>query len=511
LRLQTRLAGGLLAAGLLIPCLRIASALPRAAEAQPSATAPASASWTATFWRLDGAGDGYVMEGLDGLATDPGGAALSLGLRESGRGRGGKVTSRVAAGPALGRRFTLSAELQTRGVSKGAALWLQVDRGSRRLILDLGSDARVRGDSGWTTRTIDVPVPDDAETIQFGVSLEGGGSVAVRRLRVQAGAPIAADAPIAPDAKALLDAAFAIIRKHALRGATVAWADVEPRVRALAAGAARPADVYPAIQYLLARLDDHHSLFMTPVEWREAQTAGAENLPAGARALPDGVGYVRVPGFWGADRDAMRQYAARAHDAIEQTMTSASCGWIVDLRQDWGGNMFPMLAGLKPFLGGGTLGRFEGPALPSEDKPWVAGDRVGVEPPAALAPLESAWVAVLTGPATGSAGEIVAIAFRGRPRTRSFGQPTYGVPTANYPFELPDGATMMLTTGVSVDRTGRRYGEKVAPDELHPEAVGGADGNATATARATARASARISDPARDAAIAWLRQSSGCR
>jgi hypothetical protein len=123
-RLRALPAGGLLAAGLLIPCLRIASALPRTADAgaQPSATtnanAPATTPWIATFWRLDGAGDGYSMEGLDGLATDPGGATLSLGLREGGRGRGGRVTSRVAAGPVLGRRFTLSAELQTRASPK---------------------------------------------------------------------------------------------------------------------------------------------------------------------------------------------------------------------------------------------------------------------------------------------------------------------------------------------------------------------------------------------------------
>lgn len=37
----------------------------------------------------------------------------------------------------------------------------------------------------------------------------------------------------------------------------VVWDVVEPKVRALAAGAEKSADVYPAIRYLLAQLGDH--------------------------------------------------------------------------------------------------------------------------------------------------------------------------------------------------------------------------------------------------------------
>ncbi|MGV9658891.1 S41 family peptidase [Streptomyces koyangensis] len=55
-------------------------------------------------------------------------------------------------------------------------------------------------------------------------------------------------------------------------------------------------------------------------------------------------------------------------------------------------------------------------------------------------------VAVLTGPRTASAGEAVAIAFRERPDTRTFGDPTSGVPTANAPYPLSDGALVVLTT-----------------------------------------------------------------
>jgi len=98
------------------------------------------------------------------------------------------------------------------------------------------------------------------------------------------------------------------------------------------------------------------------------------------------------------------------------------------LRSDTGGNMWPMLAGLKPFLGSKGLGTFVSPT--GSSRPGVAGHGVGVDPPAALAALETAWIAVLTGPRTASSGEAVTIAFRGRPRTRSFGLPTAGLSTS---------------------------------------------------------------------------------
>jgi hypothetical protein len=97
----------------------------------------------------------------------------------------------------------------------------------------------------------------------------------------------------------------------------------------------------------------------------------------------------------------------------------------------------------------------------------------------------------LTGPRTASSGEAVTIAFRGRPRTRSFGLPTAGLSTSNGTFPLPDGAALLLTTAIEADRTGRRYGDKIEPDQL-------VENDPTK------------GDPAIEAATQWLRASSTC-
>ncbi len=73
-------------------------------------------------------------------------------------------------------------------------------------------------------------------------------------------------------------------------------------------------------------------------------------------------------------------------------------------------------------------------------------------------------LAVLTGPQTASSGEVVTVAFRGRPNSRSFGAPTYGVSTGNANYSLRDGAQIFLCSSVYADRNKVAYGGKISPD-----------------------------------------------
>jgi C-terminal processing protease CtpA/Prc len=121
--------------------------------------------------------------------------------------------------------------------------------------------------------------------------------------------------------------------------------------------------------------------------------------------------------------------------------------------------MWPMLSGLSPLLGKAPAGFFRD--AKGRDTPWR------IEPGDLSAPdLSAAPVAVLLGTRTASSGEAIAVAFRGRPNARSFGQPTKGLSTGNQLYDLPGGARLGLTTTYFVDRTGQVYGEEISPDEL---------------------------------------------
>ena len=149
-------------------------------------------------------------------------------------------------------------------------------------------------------------------------------------------------------------------------------------------------------------------------------------------------------------------------------------GWIIDLRGNLGGNMWPMLAGIGLVVGGGDLGSFQAPGGNNESWYYRDGragshsagqDLVGAqvkEPPFDVPELP--WVAVLLDRSTASSGEAIALSFAGRPRSRSFGEHTTGFTTANDEHPLSDGARLYLCSSVEADRTGKRYNDGIYPD-----------------------------------------------
>lgn len=162
-----------------------------------------------------------------------------------------------------------------------------------------------------------------------------------------------------------------------------------------------------------------------------------------------------------------------------------------------------MLGGVQPLLGSGPIGSFISPPSPPSvvrvtPTEITQGAEVSIRMPAPLQQGASTDpVVVLTGPATGSAGEFATIAFRGRQCTITMGAATYGVPTGNTDYRLSDGADLRLTAAFEADRTGHLYPDApIQPDTL----VGTA--NYFATWRPT--------DPAIQAASRWLSLHSGC-
>lgn len=136
-----------------------------------------------------------------------------------------------------------------------------------------------------------------------------------------------------------------------------------------------------------------------------------------------------------------------------------------------GGNMLPMLTGLGPILGEGELGAFVDPSGTTmlwryHDGQIRIGEWAGVKYDAPYLPKQvHVPVAVLSSRLTASSGELVLLAFRGRAQTRSFGEETAGVPTANQGMHLRDGAMIHLTLALGADRTERIYDGPLAPDE----------------------------------------------
>jgi carboxyl-terminal processing protease len=281
-------------------------------------------------------------------------------------------------------------------------------------------------------------------------------------------------ATIRPEAAAYLEAALDLMEENGINRLQVDWPAMRAIAGRLAASAGKPSDTYAAIRYVLRAAGGRHSFFLTPTEAAEwDQVTVADTPPPRAKLLLDRLGYVAVEGVLITNSDEAAEYATLVQQLIRDLDAQAPCGWIVDLRENTGGNMYPMLAGLGPILGEGVAGEFEEPLgyttqWSYRDGQSFYGDEgvTRVTGPAYHLQAAHPPVGVLIGPKTASSGEAMVISFRGRPDTRSFGHSTAGLSTGNAGFPLSDGAVIFLTTAVMADRTGQDYGTYIEPDEV---------------------------------------------
>ncbi len=278
-----------------------------------------------------------------------------------------------------------------------------------------------------------------------------------------------------------LENALDILQEYSYYRAAVDWEKTRAHARRLARDAQTVEEIYPVIKYVLSfDLDDRHGYLMPP-----EQVAQYTDADLGDSPLPEGImiqerfAYLNIPMFASGDPAVVSAYATQLQDMIRQLDAGQPCAWVVDLRNNSGGNMWAMLAGLGPLLGEGTLGAFDYGNGVTET--WVYTDgsifEGGEEITRVTSPVyqidaQEAPVAVLTGWDTLSSGEAVAVAFRGRPETRSFGQPTGGYATAIELFPLEDGALLGITTALFADRDGILYTGPVIPDEVVSTSIG---------------------------------------
>jgi len=190
-------------------------------------------------------------------------------------------------------------------------------------------------------------------------------------------------------------------------------------------------------------------------------------IPRGRRT-GDGIGYLDVPAFVGSPQQS-KVYATALQNLIKTLDTQGVRGWIVDLRQNTGGNCYPMIAGLGPLLGEGTLGYFVSPT--KTDSWWYRAGRSGeahdvcckVDRPYHLRS-EEPPIAILGSSYTASSGEITMISFLGMPKVKIFGEPTQGLVTGNDLFKLSDGALIILTCVNDADRNHKACAGPIQPD-----------------------------------------------
>ncbi|WP_190811666.1 S41 family peptidase [Flagellimonas sp. S3867] len=237
-------------------------------------------------------------------------------------------------------------------------------------------------------------------------------------------------------------------------------------------------ECYPIVQSILRELGDNHSFFMSKEQVKkwESTSKSSEDvnlMPFSGELLNDNLGYIKMDGFISGDSISIQKYADSLQNKIKSIDNKNIKGWILDLRENTGGNCWPMLTGIGPILGNGICGYFVD-KKGNKDSWFYKNGESGINEFTMVKLSKEPYnlyddtkpIAVLTGYQTGSSGEIVVTAFHNREKTKSFGTKTAGLSTGNQNFELSDGSMILLTTSIYADRKGIIFGTEIEPDEI---------------------------------------------
>ncbi len=273
----------------------------------------------------------------------------------------------------------------------------------------------------------------------------------------------------------------------------VNWAEVNARFEELVKQDA--GQLNSGLQYLINSLGDEHATIRSAKDYSivafytgersEEDNRVAEYVDTvindvsaqfSYQLLEDGVGYLNVVGIGAGD---VKTQADDIRNGLIELKSNGIDEWILDLRFNGGGNMEPMLSGLAPLLGDGYVGGAVDRRNESTRQYVIEGGQF-FNSERLVCPMDDApkidpseKVAVLLSRYTASSGELVAVAFKGRPHTRFFGEETAGYTTGTGYEPLNEEFIMLISEDLFVDRNQIKYEPRVGVD-VHMEFEPGA-------------------------------------
>ena len=267
---------------------------------------------------------------------------------------------------------------------------------------------------------------------------------------------------------------FDIAKKHSINSNKIKWLAIEEEVSQLVKQLNSEKDLYNILQTIINRLQDRHSYLITAngERWQKRIIPGkviTKNYLPLDKLRRAKIAYIEVNPISSAIKQDMDTYAKKLYSTIVSSYRKDMTGWILDFRENTGGQLWPMLVGLSPLINSDTAGIAIYPNG-NHWSWWAHHGRAGVGENIHYQLentdeqyLEKKPIVILISNQTASSGEASVISFIGQDQIYLIGEPTQGLATVNQPFELSNGATLMLTTAYFGDRN-----KKIYPDGIKP-------------------------------------------
>ncbi|MDW3193378.1 MAG: S41 family peptidase [Cytophagales bacterium] len=360
------------------------------------------------------------------------------------------------------RRMTFSGIVNTQNLDGQAGIYVTVRGPNGRTYYS--QDLSETGEH-WIKSEIEIVVDDQSDQIYIGGIVTGEGYAAFDLFELK---EKALTDSVDSEATQYIDEIGALIRENSLVAGEVDLDRLISLGKRLVSADTTLEASRPVVEFMVNKLRDGHSRFMAPQVYRKWQSAGT-SITWSKGEMMDNLAYLEIPGFRSGNARQITAFADHLRKLIEKLALNNPAGWIIDLRKNTGGNAYAMLSGLSPFYPSDTLASMayrdqtRKPILLKKKGVWFDGTRHAKVRKTKLE-LHQPRVAVLVGPETASAGELVTISLKSLADVVVIGQPTAGISSNNELFELSDDGALFLTTSNYADIHEEVYTDGLEPD-----------------------------------------------
>lgn len=283
--------------------------------------------------------------------------------------------------------------------------------------------------------------------------------------------------------KSFIDKSFDIISENSINKNDVNLIAIKNNLYEKTSQLSHLDELPPYYTDVFKALNDHHGALKfkeKTIGW-SIKLQGENNVVKGliktdnkvhSEILKTKYAYVRIPGnndFAFKKVDSISSDIACHINAVNSSKIK---GWIIDLRTNTGGNMYPILLGLKGFLGNNTLiGGFRNAKNENTGNWEIKNNELYIDDNLLKSTFtinsaipDGIPIVVLTSYYTASAGEMTVITFKGRKNTYFAGEPTANYTTAVIGFKINSFSGINLSTDYVVDRNSNVYKSYVKSD-----------------------------------------------
>jgi C-terminal processing protease CtpA/Prc len=371
------------------------------------------------------------------------------------------------------KKIALSVFIKTDSISQNAGLWCQLwgkngQIGFENLEMQY---IKINGTNDWKKYSLILLVDTSVKTLVFGGYLQGNGTVwyddfEIKNLFYRNEKP-------SFRIKYFRNKMVSTIKKNSIYSDSLDWIKIKKDLTELSRGLKN--DSYLLVNYMKSQLraiGDNHSFFANDKQLKKLQECADCTKPY-AKLIDSNTAYLSVPGFIAKNKSSQLEFATLIQHLIKSLDSNYNIKyWIIDLRENWGGDMYPMIAGLAPIIGEGTYGYFVMPKKEREEwyyKKGKCGEEkkqyFEIKHPYTLRN-DSIKIAVLIGGNTASSGEAAAVSFIGKKNVKTFGNKSAGYTTGNEGYKLPNDWWIALATCWFSDRNGKLYLHNIEPDVI---------------------------------------------